>query len=266
MSNLEALTGSAYLSFSSMESWLNCGEKYRLEKVVKVAQTPAWYLLGGSAVHEATELLDLGKVDTPDEAWQIAWDKQLATVEDESVVRAGGRASKAWPNKENKDWWAENGLVMVRDYHGHMQQMLADGWTILGIETPFNLDLGGVLIRGFIDRVMANPNGEAEVHDIKAGTREPAWTLQLGVYAHGAEQALGIRPSVGRYYMARTASLTQPASLLHYTPDRLTDWFGKARQAIEAEVFVPHVTSMCVSCSVRDFCAAVGGTKSSTAA
>lgn len=262
MSTLEALTGSPFLSYSSLESWLTCGERYRLEKVVGVHQKQAWYLLGGSAVHEATELLDKGDIESPDEAWATAWAKQLATVENPADVRAGGRASKAWPEKENKDWWEENGPLMVRNYHAYMRQLLGNGWQIAGVETKFELILDGdVLLRGFIDRVMINPNGEAEVHDIKTGTRAPAWTLQLGAYSLGAQQAFGFKPTLGRYYMARQGETTPPASLLHYTPELLSDWFGKARKAIEAEVFVPHVTAMCTSCSVRDYCAAVGGSE-----
>lgn len=260
MSSLEALTGSPYLSFSSLESWLTCGEKYRLEKVVGVAQTPAWYLLGGSAVHKATELLDIGDTDNPTAAWNQAWAEQLETITDHSQVKAGGRASKAWPNKENKDWWDLHGPVMVGDWHLMLTARKSQGWQVLAVEAAFNLDLDGVLIRGYIDRVMVNPNAEAEVWDIKAGSHVPAGKLQLGVYGLGAEQALGVKPILGRYYMARKAELTEPASLLAYTADRLTDWFGKARQAIEAEVFIPHVQSLCSACSVAPFCVAVGGT------
>ena len=260
MSSLEVLTGSPYLSYSSFSTFLDCGERYRLTKVIGVKQDNAWYLLGGSAVHEATELLDTGKAETPLEAWQRAWEKQLASLEPGEQPRAGGRASKEYPNKENRDWWEKHGPQMVLDWQAHMYRMLAEGWVMLGVETPFELDLDGVLIRGFIDRVMVNPQGEAEAHDLKTGTRVPASTLQLGVYALGAEQALGVRPSVGRYYMTRTATFSPASSLLHYTPAVLTEWFGKTRFAIEHELFVPNVTAMCVSCGVREHCVAVGGT------
>ena len=229
MSSLEALTGSKYLSFSSMESWLSCGEKYRLQKVVGVHQQQAWYLLGGSAVHEATEMLDTGVAGTPELAWQAAWEKQIANVTDFTDVRAGGRVSKQYPNKEDHTWWEVNGLEMVKSYAQHMNTLLSTGWTLLGVETAFEINIEGVEIRGFIDRVMANPDGEVEVHDIKTGSHTPAWTLQLGTYAHGAYQALGVMPSIGRYYMARSGSLTPQSSLLHYTP---TCWpSGSGRHA-----------------------------------
>lgn len=49
----------ARLSYSQMETLLSCGEKYRLTKIVQVPEQPAWYLIGGSAVHQATEAYDL---------------------------------------------------------------------------------------------------------------------------------------------------------------------------------------------------------------
>lgn len=51
----------ARLSYSQMETLLSCGEKYRLTKIVQVPEQPAWYLIGGSAVHTATEAYDLAK-------------------------------------------------------------------------------------------------------------------------------------------------------------------------------------------------------------
>jgi len=47
-----------YISYSQYETYLSCGEKYRLTRIEKVAEQPAWYLEGGSAVHEATEAYD----------------------------------------------------------------------------------------------------------------------------------------------------------------------------------------------------------------
>lgn len=51
----------SYVSYSQLETLLSCGEKYRLTKIVQVPEQPAWYLIGGSAVHAATEAYDLAK-------------------------------------------------------------------------------------------------------------------------------------------------------------------------------------------------------------
>jgi hypothetical protein len=47
-----------YLSYSQFDSMLTCGERYRLQKIEQVPEQPAWYLAGGSAVHEASEVID----------------------------------------------------------------------------------------------------------------------------------------------------------------------------------------------------------------
>lgn len=45
----------AHRSFSQFTSWLKCGKAYQLERIVKVPTTPAWYFVGGSAIHDALE-------------------------------------------------------------------------------------------------------------------------------------------------------------------------------------------------------------------
>lgn len=45
-------------SYSSFTSWLSCGKAWQLSRAAKVAEVPAWYFVGGSAVHTATEVFD----------------------------------------------------------------------------------------------------------------------------------------------------------------------------------------------------------------
>lgn len=270
MSKLEFLTGKDYLSHSSMSSYLDCGERFFLERIARVPQQKAWWLVGGSAFHLATELLDKGEVGDPIAAWQMAWAEQYAKDVTEAGIdpadmKAGGRATKQWPLKENADWWFANGLEMVNNYYRWRGQMFAQGWVFLlmpgdtaAVEVPIQLVLNDVLVKGYIDRVMVNPDGEVIVVDLKTGSHTPASTLQLGIYALGLERAIGVRPLLGAYYMARKAELTEPSSLLHYSPELVGKWFGQAKTGIESELFVPHVTSLCGTCSVRPYCSAFG--------
>lgn len=52
------LEGPPHRSYSSFTTWLSCGKQWQLARVAKVPETPAWYLVGGSAVHAATETYD----------------------------------------------------------------------------------------------------------------------------------------------------------------------------------------------------------------
>lgn len=47
-----------HASYSSFTSYLKCGYSYWLERAVKVPQDPAWWFLGGGAVHTASEWYD----------------------------------------------------------------------------------------------------------------------------------------------------------------------------------------------------------------
>lgn len=47
-----------HVSYSALTTYLDCGWKYYLTRIEQVVEQPTWYLVGGSAVHEATELYD----------------------------------------------------------------------------------------------------------------------------------------------------------------------------------------------------------------
>lgn len=53
--------GPAYVSFSAFTSWLRCGKAYQLGRLFSVEEDPAWYFVGGSAVHSVTEQYDLAR-------------------------------------------------------------------------------------------------------------------------------------------------------------------------------------------------------------
>lgn len=256
--SIETLTGSPFLSYSSLDSYLTCGEKYRLTKVVGVAQDPAWYLFGGSAVHTATEWIDRGEETSVVEAFRKAWAQQTENIEDRAKVRAGGRVSKAWPAKENDQWWLHNGPELVQNWVTWRQVREHQGWQIRDVEYAFEMTLGTVPVRGFIDRVMVDPNGQVHVIDLKTGSHSPTSALQLGVYALAYEAGTGERPAIGAYFMNRKAELTPPESMNRFTTELVGSWFDMARTAIEAEVFIPKPSGLCRSCTVADKCSLFG--------
>jgi hypothetical protein len=56
-----------HISYSSFNTWLECGWKYNLTKLHDVPEKYAVWFTGGSAVHKATERydkLDFGKATT----------------------------------------------------------------------------------------------------------------------------------------------------------------------------------------------------------
>lgn len=275
MSKLELITGKPHLSYSAVDSLASCGERFRLERVVQVEQEPAWWFIGGSAFHTATEIIDMSpyaegdmiELDALPSLWDTVLDAAVAEAVpdgDVSVIRAGGRATKEWPNKENLDWWRQHGLEMLNTYWNNNIAIAREGWDLWevtpgspAVELVFNVPIGDVLVKGAIDRVYINPDGEMVITDIKTGSRKPESAMQLGVYAVAIEYMTGVKPILGNYYMARKGESTEQVSLLHYTMGMLENIFGNAKKMIEAEIFLPHVSSLCNACGVRKHCTAM---------
>lgn len=254
-----------HVSFSQIDNWSKCGEAFRLEKVERVPSKPAWWFPGGSAVHTATEWYDKGQAGDRDaaELWADAFKLEVDKVAAGTDVpqekwRAGGRASKDYPNKNDGAWWNDHGPAMVQ---GWIDFRNTTAWKLLEVEVEVNGTLGGAPVKAYIDRVFATPEGELAVVDLKAGSRAPESTYQLGWYADQYEQIFGQRPSVGAFWMARQNKMTEPESLHNWTRARLDRWVGKFMVAREHEIYIPKVSSSCRTCGVNDYCAAVGGSK-----
>lgn len=47
-----------HVSFSQLNAWLRCGKAYQLQRMMGLAEQPAWWSIGGTGVHTATEKYD----------------------------------------------------------------------------------------------------------------------------------------------------------------------------------------------------------------
>jgi hypothetical protein len=47
-----------YLSYSQFTTYLQCSEKYRLTRILRVDEDPSWWLAGGTAIHAACDAVD----------------------------------------------------------------------------------------------------------------------------------------------------------------------------------------------------------------
>lgn len=272
MTTLEQITGKAHTSYSAFTTWVECGEKFRLQRVVGVNEDPGYYFAGGSAVHEATEVFDHyfeARLTEFPEAVAYAVKRFHESFEralDERPNgnwRAAGRKTSAYPNGEDAAWWRTEGPKQVAGYADWRKgnQGTWDLWTTdagtLAVELPVEpVFTGGVQIKGYIDRVFT-ANGDLVVVDLKSGSREPSSPLQLAVYAVAMEKQYGVRPRWGAYYMTRKASMGVAHDLSHYTESMLAYQFRGFRKAVESGIFVPHVGMLCGGCGVRDACFAV---------
>ena len=203
-----------------------------------------------------------------EQVWQQCFLDEIANKEKETGTnpvdwRAGGRATKANPDKENKAWWDVNGQQMFINFVAAWRESGFKVWMspqgAPGVEISLNSSFGDVPVRAFADAVVTMPNGEVAVIDFKTGAYIPSSSLQLGIYASLMEILFDVRPTRGFFYDARKAVFTEVYGLQRWSVPVLTELFTKFEVGIQNEIFIPNVGMSCTTCGVRDYCYAAGG-------
>ena len=251
MSTLELVTGKRYLSFSAVKAYANCGEQFRLERIVQIPTTGSWALFGGKVFHTASEYLDKNTHMSIELAINDAWAVESKDTDMESL-RPGGRGKV-----ENGEWWADNLPVHLQRYVDFRDERFDAGWNWLGLDEPaieFSVrgTLGGVDVVGYVDRAMVNPDGEVFVIDLKTGSYKQG-REQLDVYGELMFQTYGIRPAFGQYFMSRKGEIPETFELSSDV-STLASWWAEASRGISNEVFIPNPNPMCSACQVMPFC------------
>jgi RecB family exonuclease len=199
--------------------------------------------------------------------WRESFDAEIETVQSKSGSnpydwRRGGRSTKENPNKEDGNWWDENGERMFFDFINAWQASGFEIWVspegVPGIEIGFNNSFGDVPIKAFADAVVISGN-ELTVIDFKTGSYMPDSSLQLGVYASLMEMQFGVRPTKGYYYSARKAQFIESPGIERWTIPVLTEMFRQFNLGIENKIFLPNIGMSCGTCGVKEYCYAVGG-------
>lgn len=54
----EEILRPAHLSYSALSDYLQCPKLYQLKRLLGLPEVPAWWQVGGKAVHSATEAYD----------------------------------------------------------------------------------------------------------------------------------------------------------------------------------------------------------------
>lgn len=181
---------------------------------------------------------------------------------------AGRGKTKTNPNGEDGKWWRTHGPDMVQSWIEWRNKYKWRVWDIVGtpaIELPIDVEIPGINapIKAIVDRVMVEPQTkELVIVDLKTGSRTPESDLQLGFYAYGIRQLYGVNPRFGAYWMARKGELTDIFPLDRYTDNLIETMVRRFVQARELGLYIPHPTFRCRACSLRDYCAVYGGSKS----
>lgn len=251
----------ATLSPSKVSSFTDCALAFRFSAIDRLPEPPSLAAVRGSLVHAALERLFVLDADqrTPECAQSCldeAWDAFQGDVE--------------FVGLELDDTAAVEMLADARVLVGN-EFLLEDPTQIspIGIELMLEVELDGVRLRGIIDRLELDDDGELVVTDYKSG-RAPSERFEqsrlVGVqfYAMLCERLFGKRPArVQLVYLGGS----KPEMIIHTPTDRATVGLERKLKAIwqaveracEREDFRPNPGKLCDWCGFKAYCPAFGG-------
>jgi len=241
--------GNMHASHSSINSYLRCGKAFELEKIKNYPTMPAWWLIGGSAVHKVTEHID------KNEMWNYADIMALDCLHEEMTKAlkiepqmelwlAGGWGK----NQQRYEYWKDK----VVEYAWQWQD-IGDVWTYVELDVSTVLP-SGIEVKGFVDRVKVFHDGRlANIVDLKSGATRPDSDQQLGFYKVLTEIKLGLEVHEASNYMFKDDTF-YTMDVSHWTLDTVDKMVQQWYSGVSNKVFLPVRGKNCERCSVADAC------------
>lgn len=262
------------LSWSSVSSYTECGYRWLLDRRLASSSIEWLNTLGGSTLHEVTELVDrqrLGEdVEVPTFEQHLV--KLIAESPAGARIRVSGQKRTklqftGGPNKQDLEWWLTYGPQMVDQWAEFQAET---GWVIArlpdgawGIELDFEIEIEGIPVRGSIDRVMLTPEGDIVIVDIKGGRTSAV--MQLGTYALALSEVYGLDADWATFWQPKLEDEKHPIGkywrehMPSYPFAQLRAMYVGTDDSIRRGVFLPNVGSGCSGCTVKQACWANGG-------
>jgi putative RecB family exonuclease len=254
-----ALSPPSTLSPSKVEAFGTCPLAFRLASIDKLPELPTPAAVKGTLVHRALELLfclapegrtlEAALGCLADAVAELAGDEEYVALALDEEAAAG---------------FAADAERLVRRYF-----LLEDPTVIrpIGVELRMEAEVGGITLRGIIDRLELDADGELVVTDYKTGRtpRERDERGRLGgvhFYSLLCEQVLGRRPKE-----VQLLYLGEPVAIVARPSEQSTRFLAKkvaavwtaVERACEHDDFRPRPGRLCDWCGFKAYCPAFGG-------
>ncbi len=247
------------LSPSRVESFLSCPLAFRFSSIEKLPDRPSVAATRGSLVHRALELLFIHPAP---ERTAAALDRAVDTaivefreLDDFTMLELDADATAKFEADSRQ--LAANYLEME------------DPTTIrdIGLELRLEAPVGDLMLRGIIDRLELDADGELVVTDYKTGRApSPNWERKslsgLNFYSFLCESLFGKRPAAIRLmYLSskETITATPSAQSTKFMTTRTTAVWKAVATACERDDFRPRQGPLCNYCSYQQWCPEFGG-------
>ena len=247
------------LSPSKVSSFTDCALAFRFSAIDRLPEPPSVAATRGTLVHAALERLFL--LDPHERSLPVALECLTAASEamrdDPDLVGLGLDAAA-------EATFLDEARTLVEKYF-RLENPAAV--TPIGLELKLEVELGGIRLRGIIDRLELDAEGQLVVTDYKTGRapsekQEQQRLTGVAFYSLLCERLFGQRPAkVQLLYLADpVAIIATPTDRSTRSVERkLTAVWAAVERACDREDFRPNPSRLCDWCAFKSYCPSFGG-------
>jgi len=247
------------LSPSRVDAFTSCPLAFRFASIDRLPEPPSVHAVKGTLVHRALELLFTHPARG--RSVEAAMDSLDRAV---TELQADDEWSRLALDPDTERAFVDDAERLVRRYF-----TMEDPRAVrdIGLELRLEVAVGDLTLRGVIDRLELDADGELVVTDYKTG--RPPWRNQeqgrLGgvhFYAFLCSELFGRRPARIQLLYLSTGEIieTKPtAQSVAFLPRRTTAVWQAVERACAVGEFRPRPGSLCTFCAYQPWCPAFGG-------
>jgi putative RecB family exonuclease len=247
------------LSPSKVSSFTDCALAFRFSVIDRLPEPPSPAATKGTLVHAALERLHL--LPPGDRTVDAALDCLAAAAVE---LRDDPEYTGLELSSDDEAAFHDDAATLVRNYF-----RLEDPRSVkaIGLELSLEAEIDGVTLRGIIDRLELDADGELVVTDYKTGAApsdryERKRLSGVHIYSLLCERLLGRRPRTVQllYLRSPLAIITEPSDQsTRGTRRTLGAVWQAVERACQREDFRPNRSRLCDYCAFQAHCPAFGG-------
>lgn len=268
------MTGAESFSFSKLEKFDQCPYAFKLKyEDEHYSSTSSLAMEIGTIAHKCKELIacELIAGHKPDynEITEVLFNGYDANESDvksnqydvthiPGVKELKTKYPFDWITPDNKSGMDYDQKIEI--FRSHLKDMEQDNvWHPLAVEVPFEFIYDGKwLIKGFIDKIDQNENGDLRIVDYKTSKaifddKKVKTAMQMVIYDMAVRKIYNKIPVEHVYDFIFINQRQRACSVGYYTRGerKLREWFEKIDKCRETGEYIPKPTPLCHWC---DFC------------